>query len=65
MTSNVAIAASAAQDVYGSVQNVGGKFWDSTATFDQMIANGELGSDDAAIQTALDTLVEGVTAPVE
>ena len=65
VTSNVAIAASAAQDVYGSVQNVGGKFWDSTATFDQMIANGELGSDDAAIQTALDTLVEGVTAPVE
>ena len=65
VTSNVAIAASAAQDVYGSVQNVGGKFWDPTATFGQMIANGELGSDDAAIQTALDTLVEGVTAPVE
>lgn len=65
VTSNVAIAASAAQDVYGSVQNVGGKFWDPTATFGQMIANGELGSDDAAIQTALDTLVKGVTAPVE
>lgn len=65
VTSNIAIAASAAQDVYGSVQNVGGKFWDPTATFGQMIANGELGSDDAAIQAALDTLVEGVTAPVE
>lgn len=65
VTSNIAIAASAAQDVYGSVQNVGGKFWEPTATFGQMIANGELGSDDAAIQTALDTLVEGVTAPVE
>ncbi|MDO5545127.1 MAG: extracellular solute-binding protein [Eubacteriales bacterium] len=66
VTSNVAIAASAAQDVYGSVQNVGGKFWDPTATFGQMIANGELASaDDAAIQAALDTLVEGVTAPVE
>lgn len=65
VTSNVAIAASAAQDVYGSVQNVGGKFWDPTATFGQMIANGELDSDDAAIQAALDTLVEGVTAPVE
>ena len=65
VTSTVAIAASAAQDVYGSVQNVGGKFWDPTATFGQMIANGELGSDDAAIQAALDTLVEGVTAPVE
>ena len=66
VTSNVAIAASAAQDVYGSVQNVGGKFWDPTATFGQMIANGDLkADDDAAIQTALDTLVEGVTAPVE
>ena len=31
-----------------------------------MIANGDLkADDDAAIQTALDTLVEGVTAPVE
>ncbi|MGM9605864.1 MAG: extracellular solute-binding protein [Faecousia sp.] len=64
VSSNIAIAASAAQDVYGSVQNVGGKFWDPTATFGQMIANGELG-DDAAIQKALDTLVEGVCAPVE
>ena len=60
-----AMAAIAAQDVYGSVQNVGGKFWDPTATFGQMIANGELGTDDEAVQTALDTLVEGVTAPVE
>ena len=66
VTSNIAIAASAAQDVYGSVQNVGGKFWDPTATFGQMIANGELKvSDDAAVQSALDTLVEGVCAPVE
>ena len=65
VTSNIAIAASAAQDVYGSVQNVGGKFWDPTATFGQMIANGELPADDAAIQATLDILVEGVTAPVE
>ena len=66
VTSNIAIAASAAQDVFGSVQNVGGKYWDPTATFGQMIANGDLkADDDAAIQTALDTLVEGVTAPVE
>lgn len=66
VTSNIAIAASAAQDVFGSVQNVGGKFWDPTATFGQMIANGELSAaDDAAIQKALDTLVEGVCAPVE
>ena len=63
---NIAIAASAAQDVYGSVQNVGGKFWDPTATFGQLIANGELDmTDDAAIQAALDTLVEGVCAALE
>ena len=66
VSSNIAIAASAAQDVFGSVQNVGGKFWDPTATFGQMIANGELGAgDDAAIQKALDTLVEGVCAPIQ
>lgn len=66
VSSNIAIAASAAQDVFGSVQNVGGKYWDPTATFGQMIANGELdAADDAAIQKALDTLVEGVCAPVE
>ena len=63
---NIALAASAAQDVYGSFQNVGGKYWDPTGTFGQMIANGELaGKDDAAIQAALDTLVEGVGAPLE
>lgn len=66
VSSNIAIAASAAQDVYGSVQNVGGKYWDPTATFGQLVANGELnGKDDAAIQTTLDTLVEGVCAAVE
>lgn len=66
VSSNIAIAASAAQDVFGSVQNVGGKYWDPTATFGQMIANGELdAADDAAIQKALDTLVEGVCAPIE
>lgn len=66
VASNIAIAASAAQDVYGSVQNVGGKYWDPTATLGQMIAGGELNSaDDAAIQKALDTMVEGVCAPVE
>ena len=66
VASNIAIAASAAQDVYGSVQNVGGKYWDPTATLGQMIANGELNNaDDAAIQKALDTMVEGVCAPVE
>ena len=66
VSSNIAIAASAAQDVFGSVQNVGGKFWDPTATFGQKVANGELtGVEDAVIQSTLDTLVEGVCAPVE
>ena len=65
VASNIAIAASAAQDVYGSVQNVGGKYWDPTATLGQMIAGGELnGASDETIQKALDTLVEGVCAPV-
>lgn len=66
VSSNIAIAASAAQDVYGSVQNVGGKYWDPTATFGQMVANGELSAaDEAAIQSVLDTLVEGVCAPIQ
>lgn len=63
---DVAIAASAAQDVYGVAQNVGGKYWDPVATFGQMIANGDLSADDeAGIQEALDNLVAGVTAPLE
>ena len=52
--------------MYGSVQNVGGKYWDPTATFGQMVANGELSAaDEAAIQSVLDTLVEGVCAPIQ
>ncbi len=60
---NTAIAALSEQSAYGVVQVVGGKYWDPTATFGQMIAGGELSADDtAAIQTALDTMVAGVTA---
>jgi arabinogalactan oligomer/maltooligosaccharide transport system substrate-binding protein len=63
---NVAIAALAQQSAYGVVQSVGGKFWDPTATMGELIAQGKLSADDeAGIQEALDTLVEGVTAPVE
>lgn len=63
---NTAIAALAAQSPYGVVQMVGGKYWDPTGTLGEMIAQGGLdAADEAAIQTALDTLVEGVTAPVE
>ena len=48
----------------GQVQSVGGKFWDPVASFGEQIAQGTIGSDDAAIQTALDQLVEGVNVPV-
>ena len=45
---------------------VGGKFWDPTQTLGELIAQGSVAADDeAAIQETLDTLVEGVTAPVE
>lgn len=66
VTANIAIAALSEQSAYGVVQMVGGKFWDPTATFGEMIAKGQLKADDeAGIQAALDTLVEGVTAPIE
>lgn len=66
VAANVAIAALAEQNAYGVVQLVGGKYWDPTATFGEMIAQQQLDvNDDAAIQAALDSLVEGVTAPVE
>ncbi len=63
---NAAIAALAEQSAYGVVQTVGGNYWDPTGTFGEMIAQGSLARDDAeAIQTALDTMVEGVSAPVQ
>lgn len=64
--SNVAIAALAEQAQFGKTQKVGGKYWDPAQTFGELIAQGTLkADDDAGIQTALDTLVEGVTAPIE
>ena len=63
---NLAIAAVIDQSENGVIQKVGGKYWDPTATFGENIAQGNLKADDeAAIQEALDTLVEGVTAPIE
>ncbi|MCD7801568.1 MAG: hypothetical protein LUH09_01445 [Clostridiales bacterium] len=45
---------------------MGGKFWDPTATFGEMIAQQTLDvNDDDAIQAALDELVVGVTAAVD
>lgn len=64
--SNVAMAALGEQAAYGRIQKVGGKYWDPAQTFGELIAQGTLkADDDAGIQTALDTLVEGVTAPLE
>lgn len=66
VSENIAIAALAEQSQYGVVQSVGNNYWDPTATFGEMIAQGQLSADDeGGIQEALDTLVEGVTAPVQ
>lgn len=66
VSKNVAIAASAAQDVYGVVQTVSAKYWDPTKTFGEMVAQGSLSAtDEKAIQDALDTMVEGVKSAVE
>lgn len=63
---NLAITAVIEQSEFGVIQKVGGKFWDPAATFGENIAQGKIdAADDAAVQEALDTLVEGVTAPVE
>lgn len=65
VSSNIAIAAVTSQAEYGVLQIVGGKFWDPVKTLGEVISQGGLKeSDEAGIQDALDTLVEGVTAPV-
>jgi len=66
VTANVAIAASVAQDAYGVLQRVSGKYWDPAKTFGEMVAQGSLKvGDTAGIQAALDNLVEGATAPLD
>ena len=63
---NIALSALAQQSEYAQAQKVGGKYWDPAKTFGELIAQGTLAADDdAAIQEALDNLVEGVTASVE
>lgn len=58
VSENLAIAALAEQSAYGVVQSVGTNYWDPTATFGEMIAQGQLSADDeAGIQEALDTMV--------
>ena len=61
--SNIAGAASIEQDNYGSIQDVGEKFWDPTKTLGELCAQKQLTAGDTdAIQAALDTAVEGITA---
>lgn len=61
VAANIGIAALSEQSAYGVVQVVGNKYWDPTATFGENIAQGKLSKDDdAAIQSALDTVAEGV-----
>lgn len=63
---NIAIAAVTSESEFGVIQKVGGKFWDPTKTFGEMITQGKLSvKDDDAIQKALDSLVQGVTASVK
>ena len=65
VAANVAVAGSSAQDVAGGVnQTTGDKYWDPSASFGEQIAQGTIASDEASIQTALDQLVEGITAPI-
>lgn len=61
---NIAIAAFLKQSEFAVVQRVGGKYWDPTATFGERIAQGQIASDDASVQQALDELVEGIQAPI-
>lgn len=66
VTADKVVSASVAQDtVAGFIQDVGSNYWSPTQTFGAMIALGELKSGDTeGIQKALDTMVEGVTAPL-
>lgn len=65
ISQDVALSAIMAQDAFGVPQTVGGNFWSPSATFGEIIAQGTLAADDVdAIQSALDELVAGITAPV-
>lgn len=56
-----AISALAAQAAYATPQRVGGNFWAPAETLGQILADGSAGD----LQSALDTAVEGIMAPVE
>lgn len=56
-----AISALAAQAAYATPQRVGGNFWAPAETLGQILADGSAGD----LQSALDTAVEGIMAPIE
>ncbi|MBR3683914.1 MAG: extracellular solute-binding protein [Lachnospiraceae bacterium] len=58
-----AIAALASQASYATAQRVGGNYWSPAQTFGQNMADGNPNGED--LQTLLDTMVEGITAPVQ
>ena len=66
LKSNIAVLAATSEGDIGVIQSVGGKYWDPTKTFGEMIAKHKLSvTDDKAIQKALDNLVSGVTASLD
>ena len=58
-----AIAALAAQSAYATTQRVGGNYWGPAATFGSIIYGGN--ADGTDLQTLLDNMVAGITAPVQ
>jgi arabinogalactan oligomer/maltooligosaccharide transport system substrate-binding protein len=58
-----AIAALAAQSTYATTQRVGGNYWSPANTFGALIYAGN--PDGTDLQTLLDNLVAGITAPVQ
>jgi arabinogalactan oligomer / maltooligosaccharide transport system substrate-binding protein len=58
-----AIAALAAQSAYATTQRVGGNYWTPAATFGAIIYGGN--ADGTPLQTLLDNMVAGITAPVQ
>lgn len=60
---DAAIAALSAQSGFATAQNVGGNYWAPTDTFGAIVVQGN--PDGIELQTLLDTMVEGITAPVQ
>ena len=61
--SSPAIAALAQQGQFATVQRIGGNYWAPTEAFGSIMYNGN--PDGTDLQTLLDNLVAGITAPVQ